>query len=80
VCVDREHIVQHDVMYGVQFFFVFVVLQVVSVQPVIEIVYGSVLVLWRVVRGIWDIAVSEEWFPLYGVYPFCWVLRTVMLK
>ena len=30
-----EHIVQHDVMDIVQFFFVFVILQVVSVQPVI---------------------------------------------
>ena len=34
MCVDRECIVQHDVMDGVQFFFVFVMLQVVSVQPV----------------------------------------------
>jgi len=35
VCVDRESIVQHDVMDGVQVFYVFVILQVVSVQPVI---------------------------------------------
>ena len=35
MCVDREYIVQHDAMDGVQFFFVFVILQVVSVQPVI---------------------------------------------
>ena len=32
VCVDQEPIVQHDVMDGVQFFFVFVILQVLSVQ------------------------------------------------
>ena len=35
VCVDRESIVQHDVVDGIQFFFVFVILQVVNVQPVI---------------------------------------------
>ena len=35
MCVDREPIVQHDVMDGVQFFLVFVILQVVSVQPVL---------------------------------------------
>ena len=35
MCVDREAIVQHDVIDGVQFFFVFFILQVVSVQPVI---------------------------------------------
>ena len=35
MCVDRESIVQHDVMDSVQFFFVFVILQVVSVQSVI---------------------------------------------
>jgi len=35
VCVDREPIVQHDVIDGVQFFFVFIILHVVSFQSVI---------------------------------------------
>jgi len=34
VCVCREPIVLHDVVDGVQFFFVFVMLQVVGVQSV----------------------------------------------
>jgi len=34
VCVFREPIVLHDVVDGVQFFFIFVMLQVVGVQPV----------------------------------------------
>jgi len=34
LCVDREPIVQLDVMDGVQFFFVFVILQLVGVKPV----------------------------------------------
>ena len=74
VCVDREPIVQHDVVDGVQFFFVFVILQVVCVQSVIQIPFGSVLELGWVVQGIWDNAVCEGWFPVCGGYPFCWSL------
>jgi len=38
VCVDQEPIVQHDVMDGVQFFFVFIILQVVRFEE-----YGIML-------------------------------------
>jgi len=34
VCVYREPIVQHDVVDGVQFLFIFVMLQVVGGQPI----------------------------------------------
>ena len=34
VCVYQEPIVPHDVVDGVQFFFIFFMLQVVGVQPV----------------------------------------------
>ena len=34
VCVYQEPTVPHDVMDGVQFFFIFVMLQVVGIQPV----------------------------------------------
>jgi len=34
VCVDQELILQHDGVDGVQFFFVFVMLELVGVQPV----------------------------------------------
>ena len=35
VCVDREPIVQHDIMHSVKLFFVFIILQVVCVQPIV---------------------------------------------
>ena len=35
VCVYRELIVPHDTVDGVQFFFKFVVLQAVGVQPIV---------------------------------------------
>ena len=44
VCVDRKFVVKQDVMDGVQFFFVFIILQLVSVQPIIKVPYGSVVV------------------------------------
>ena len=47
VCMDREPIVQHD-MDSVEFF-LFIILQVVCVQPVVWVSYGCELVLGWVV-------------------------------
>ena len=35
VCMCRELIVCHDVAYGIQFFFIFIVIEVVGVKSVI---------------------------------------------
>lgn len=54
VGVDREGIVIHDVLDSVFFYPVFVLVQVVCVQSVVQEPYGSVFVLCWLVGGVWD--------------------------
>ena len=51
---DRECVVEHDVVDGVFFCCVFLVVQVVCVLSVVKLSYCSIFVLGGVVGGVWD--------------------------
>ena len=52
--MDWEGDIIHDVLDNVFFCLVFVLVQVICVQFVVEKSYGSVFVLGWVVGGVWD--------------------------
>jgi len=62
---DRECVVEHDVVDGVFFCCVFLVVQVVCVQSVVNVSYCSIFVLGGVVGGVWDDRVCECGFSVY---------------
>ena len=64
VWVDREVIVLHDVTDSVFFSLVFVLLQVVRVQSVVQELYGGLFVLGWVVGGVGDYFVCKSWFSV----------------
>ena len=64
VWVDREVIVLHDVTDSVFFSLVFVLLQVVCVQSVVQELYGNVFVLGWVVGGVGDYFVCKSFSHL----------------
>ena len=61
--------VLHDFMDSVFFSLVFVLLQVVCVQSVVQEPYGSVFVLGWVVGGEGDYRVCASGFSIYGCLP-----------
>ena len=66
-----ECAVEHDAVDGVIFCYVFLIVQVVCVQPVVNISYCSIFVLGGVVGGAWDDQVCECGFSVYGGFPSC---------
>ena len=68
---DWECVVEHDVVDGVFFCYVFLIVQVVCVQPIVKISYCSIFVLSGVVGGVWDDRVCECGFSVYGGFPSC---------
>jgi len=79
MCVDRESIVQHDVMDSVQFFFVFVILQVVF-----NLLYRYIMaacLCWGGWFEEYGIMLSvKDGFLYMEVIQFVGVLRIVMSK
>ena len=69
--LNWEGIIIHGVLDNVFFFLVFILVQVICVQSVVEKSYGSIFVLGWVVGGVWDDSVCESGFPVYGYLPFC---------
>ena len=67
--LDWEGVIIHDILDNVFFCLVFVLVQVVCVQSVVEKPYGSVFVLGWVVGGVWDDSVCESGFPVHGYLP-----------
>jgi hypothetical protein len=70
VWLDWEGVIIHDALDNVFFCLVFVLVQVICVQSVVEKSYGSVFVLCWVVGGVWDDSVCESGFPIYGYLSF----------
>jgi len=62
---DWECVVEHDVVDGVFFCYIFLIVQVVCVQPDVKISYCSIFVLGGVVGGVWDDRVCECGFSVY---------------
>ena len=67
--LDWESVTIHDVLDNVFFCLVFVLVQVICFQSVVEKPYSSVFVLGWVVGGVWDDSVCESGFPVYGYLP-----------
>ena len=63
--LDLEGVIIHDVLDNIFFCLVFVLVQVICVQYVVEKTYDSVFVLGWLVGGVWDDNVCESGFPVY---------------
>ena len=67
--LDWEGDIIQAVLDNVFFCLVFILVQVICVQSVVEKSYGSVFVLGWVVGGVWDDSVCESGFPVHGYLP-----------
>jgi len=71
VWLDWEGVIIHDILDNVFFCLVFILVQVICVQSVVEKSYSSVFVLGWVVGGVWDDSVCESGISVYGYLPVC---------
>jgi len=69
VWFDLEGIIIPDVLGNVFFCLVFVLVQVICFQSVVEKPYSSIFVLGWVVGVLWDCSFCESGFPVYGYLP-----------
>jgi len=71
VWLDWEGVILHDVLDNVFLCPVFVLVQVICVQSVVEKPYGNVFELSWVFGGLWHDSVCECGFPAYGYLQVC---------